>query len=69
MINAFANEPDHYFHNTRIRSERQTCLDLRRQLFYLWTFTIQQGLWEDALDFMDEHDDVPAPFELFLSDI
>ena len=38
---------------------------LRRQLFYLWTYVIQQEIWEEAIDFLDEHGDDPTPFDLF----
>lgn len=36
---------------------------LSRELFYLWNFIIQQELWDEARDFLDEYMDDPAPFE------
>ena len=48
----------------RCRAEK-ACSELRTQLFCLWTFVAQQGIWEDALDFMDEHEGLTFPFEVF----
>lgn len=36
---------------------------LSRELFYLWNFIIQQELWDEAREFLDEYMDDPAPFE------
>ena len=36
---------------------------LQRELFYLWGFLAQEGLWEEANDFMDENRGRPTPFE------
>ncbi len=36
---------------------------LSRELFYLWNFILQQELWDEAREFLDEHMDDPAPFE------
>ena len=38
---------------------------LRRHLFYLWTYLIQQDIWEEAVDFIEDHWDEPTPFDLF----
>ena len=43
-------------------------LHLNRTSVYLWTFVAEQGLWEDAFDFLDEHCNLPAPFDIFLYD-
>ena len=48
----------------RCRAEK-ACSELRAQLFCLWTFVAQQGIWEDALDFLDEHEGLSDPFEVF----
>ena len=41
---------------------------LRAYLFYLWTFVAEQGLWENAFDFLDEHCDLSVLFDVFLYD-
>ena len=48
--------------------QREFCSQLRSQLFYLWTFVAQQDLWEDALDFLDEHCDPHTPVDFLPSD-
>ena len=52
--------PDHYTY-----SGSEKYFRLRRQLFYLWTYMIQQEIWEEAIEFLDEHRDDPTPFDLF----
>ena len=34
-----------------------------RQLFYLWMFISQEGLWDEAREFIEENMDTPIPFE------
>ena len=34
-----------------------------RQNFYLWMFISQEGLWEEAREFVLENMDTPASFE------
>lgn len=36
---------------------------LRREAFYLWMFIAQEGLLEEAREFMDENMDHPVPSE------
>ena len=36
---------------------------LRREAFYLWMFIAQEGLLEEAREFMEENMDHPVPFE------
>lgn len=36
---------------------------LKREVFYLWIFLTEQGLWEDAREFMEENRNEPVPFE------
>ena len=38
---------------------------LRRHLSCLWTYIIEQELWEEALEFMDDHREDPLPFDLY----
>lgn len=38
---------------------------LRRQLSCLWTYIIEQELWEEALEFMNDHREDPLPFDLY----
>ena len=52
----------------QLRIEKEACSKLKVYLFYLWTFVAEQGLWEDAFDFLDEHCNLPAPFDIFLYD-
>ena len=40
-------------------------LFLRRQLFLLWLFAAQEGILDDAKDFVLDHINDPLPFELF----
>lgn len=68
MINSFPIEDPRYFSGRQLRAEREISSQLRSQLFFLWTFIASQDLWEDALDFMDEHCDLSAPFDFYLSD-
>lgn len=42
-----------YIHNTNIY----------RQNFYLWMFISQEGLWDEAREFLRENMDTPIPFE------
>ena len=55
-------------YDRQLRTEKEACSKLKAYLFYLWTFVAEQGLWEDALDFLDEHYDLPVPFDVFLYD-
>ena len=43
---------------------RSTYNQLRRQLFYLWTYMIQEDSWEEAIEFMEDHCEVPTPFDM-----
>ena len=38
-------------------------LGLERELFYIWLFLSQEGLCEEARDFVADHKDEPIPFE------
>lgn len=38
---------------------------LRRNLSCLWTYIIEQELWEEALEFIDDHMEGPLPFDLY----
>lgn len=42
-----------YIHNTSVY----------RQNFYLWMFISQEGLWDEAREFLKENMDIPTPFE------
>ena len=37
---------------------------IKRQNFYLWMFISQEGLWDDAREFLAENMQTPIPFEL-----
>lgn len=68
MTNPFPNEDPRFFPNRQLRTEREISSQLRSQLFYLWTFIAQQGMWEDAYDFLDEFYDPRTPVDFFISD-
>ena len=68
MNEPFTNYDPHYSPGRQLIAERELCSHLRTQLFYLWTFVAQQGLWEDAYDFLDEYYDPRTPVDFFLSD-
>lgn len=34
-----------------------------REIFYLWEFIQNEGLWEEAMEFIDENINEPVPFE------
>lgn len=34
-----------------------------RELFYIWWFLAQEGLLDEALEFVKDHRDGPAPFD------
>lgn len=36
---------------------------LHREIFYLWGFIGQEGIWDEAREFVDEHLMMPTPFE------
>ncbi len=36
---------------------------LKRETFYMWMFITQEGLWEEAREFLEENMDIPLPFE------
>ena len=64
-MNCFTNEMKFPYSETlseRCYRAEKTCSELRTQLFYLWTFVAQQNMWEDALDFLDEHEGLEIPF-------
>ena len=42
---------------------RQQTMLMSRMNFYLWMFVAQEGLYEDALDFLALKSDIPTPFE------
>ena len=37
---------------------------LQRELFCLWSYIGQEGLWNEAKEYLDENEDVPTLFEL-----
>lgn len=37
---------------------------LCRELFFVWAFLAQEGLLDEALEFLKEHGNDPAPFDL-----
>lgn len=41
---------------------------LRRQLFHLWGFIAQEGLWLDACEFLNDCRNYPDPYEYDLFD-
>ena len=41
---------------------------LRRQLFHLWGFIAQEGLWLDACEFLKDCSDYAGPYEYDLFD-
>ena len=68
MINRFANEMIYPYSESsydRHNRTKNANSQLRKELFYLWTFIAQQDIWEDALDFLEEHNDLDIPFEMF----
>ena len=46
-------------------SEEKKFYRLSRLLFCLWTYMVQQDMWEEAVDFIEDHWDAPTPFDLF----
>lgn len=71
MTNSFTNAMNYPYPGSlsdRHRAEI-ACSELKRELFYLWTFIAQQDMWEEALDFLDEYSNLQVPFELFPDDI
>ena len=40
---------------------------LQRELFYLWMLLAQEGLLDEAADFMEAHRKEPTPFETCLT--
>lgn len=70
MIHSFFNspEPDDMslpFPEEHDPTAEKNICSLRRHLFCLWTYIIQQDMWEEAADFIEEHRDEPTPFDLF----
>ena len=49
--------------------QRNTYNQLRRQLFYMWTYMIQQDIWEEAMEFIEEHSMDPTPFDMIPTDL
>ena len=37
---------------------------LERELFYVWDFIGQEGFWNEASEYVNEHRDEPIPFEI-----
>lgn len=37
---------------------------LERELFHVWCFLASEGINEEALEYLRDHSDDPAPFEL-----
>ena len=69
MNESFVSKDTRYFHSRQLAAERELSSQLRSQLFYLWTFVAQQDLWEDALDFLDEHCDPHTPIDFLPSEV
>ena len=38
--------------------------ELLRTLLLLWAFLLSEGLWDDALSFIEEREEAPMPFDL-----
>lgn len=39
---------------------------LQRELFHMWGFLAEEGLWEDALDYLESHRNNQSPFEYII---
>ena len=62
---SYSSDPSLPFPDQHASSGNEKYFQLRRQLFYLWTYMIQQEIWEEAIEVLDEHRDGPTPFDLF----
>lgn len=56
-------EESELIHKQTLEVAREKIRMLQRQLCYIWMFLSQEGLYEDAEDFIKNHMDEPTPFE------
>ncbi len=42
--------------------QRRVEKGLQRQLFLTWAFISQEGLLDEAVEFLQDHEDTPLPF-------
>lgn len=52
-----------------VRLERSVYDRLRNQLFSLWTYMMEQDIWEEAIEFIEDHSEDPTPFDIMPYDI
>ena len=56
-------EENERLHRQTPKKAQQKIRKLQRELFYTWIFLSQEGLREEAEEFIKEHMDEPVPFE------
>lgn len=54
---------DKLLHKQMPKAAHKKIRMLQRQLYYIWIFLSQEGLYEDADAFVKDHMDEPTPFE------
>lgn len=42
---------------------KQQLQKTQRQLYYLWDFIGQEGLWNEAKEYLEDNIDAPIPYE------
>ena len=69
MSRSFPDEQGPFTAETSARNQyvclrRNTYDQMKRQLFYLWTYMIQEDIWTDAIEFMEDNSQSPTPFDM-----
>ncbi|MCC8176103.1 MAG: hypothetical protein LIO91_06695 [Bacteroidales bacterium] len=53
-----------WYHGGPTAAQMQTHIcKLQRELFCLWSYIGQEGLWSEAKEYLDENADIPTLFE------
>ena len=58
-----AREEKEQLHRNTPQKSQEKIRMLQRKLHYLWMYLIEEGLWEEAEEYIKEHMDEPTPFE------
>jgi hypothetical protein len=58
-----AREYHERLHRQTPKEAQEKIKMLQRKLFYIWMFLGQEGIWEEAEEFIKEHMSEPVPFE------
>ena len=58
-----AREANEQLHRQTPEKAKETIRLLQRKICYMWMFLSQEGLWDEAEEYLKDHMDEPTPFE------